>query len=483
MGIIEILLIVVLIFGLINLFFTFKTLEQNRTITELQTNLSRVETTLKDEFRANRGEFNLAFKENREELNFTLKNFLDTLTKNIFELSSSQKNQFELFSNSLNTLLKENNLQLNTVIDRNDKNFIDNRLELKNSLKAFSEEFEKNIKELNNSHEKLKNDNELRLKEILQTIDFRLQSIETKNETKLEEMRKTVDDKLHEHLEKRIADSFKLVSERLELVHKGLGEMQTLASGVGDLKKVLTNVKSRGILGEIQLGAILENILTKEQYVENSAIRPNTQERVEFAIKLPGKDSDDKAIFLAIDSKFPTEGYNALLDSYDIGDGELIKQNQKNLENSIKGFAKTIKEKYIHPPYTTDFAIMFLPFEGLFAEVVRNGSLIEYLYKEQRIIITGPTTLVAILNTLQVGFKTLAIEKRSSEVWQVLGAVKSEFNKFSDVLKKAQDSILKAHDDIDKLVGTRTKMIQSKLKKIEELPEESSKKLIDFDVE
>jgi DNA recombination protein RmuC len=316
------------------------------------------------------------------------------------------------------------------------------------------------------------------LDKIRETIENRLKSLQEENTKKLDEMRATVDEKLQTTLEKRLSESFKQVSERLEQVHKGLGEMQTLATGVGDLKRVLSNVKTRGILGEIQLGNILEQILSPDQYARNIVTRKDTRENVEFAIKLPGKDDSGQAVYLPIDSKFPLEDYHALLEAYDTGDANQVNSIAKSLESSIKKFAKDIRDKYIEPPYTTDFGIMFLPVEGLFAEVVRRTNLLETLQREYKIVVTGPTTLAAILNSLQMGFRTLAIEKRSSEVWKILGAVKTEFGRFGEVLKKAQEKITKAGEDIDELVGTRTRKIQSKLKEVEELPYNESSLLL-----
>jgi DNA recombination protein RmuC len=298
-------------------------------------------------------------------------------------------------------------------------------------------------------------------------------------EQKLEKMRETVDEKLHKTLEERLGQSFKLVSERLEAVQKGLGEMQTLANGVGDLKKVLSNVKTRGVLGEIQLGNILEQIMAPEQYEANVKTKKGSNDHVEFAIKLPGKDDEGNVVYLPVDAKFPQEDYVRLQTAYDEGDITGIETANKALVQSIKKFAKDIRDKYIDPPNTTDFGIMFLPIEGLFAEVVRQPEVVALLQREYKIIVTGPTTLAAMLNSLQMGFKTLAIQKRSSEVWQILGAVKNEFGKFGDVLEKAQKKINEANKELDNLVGTRTRLMLSKLRKVEELPATESVKLID----
>ena len=288
---------------------------------------------------------------------------------------------------------------------------------------------------------------------------------------------KTVDEKLQKTLEDKMNQSFKLVSERLEEVYKGLGEMQNLATGVGDLKKVLSNVKTRGILGEIQLGAILQEILTPEQYDTEVPTIPGSTNRVEFAVKLPG-GTDGEHVYLPIDSKFPGDTYAALQDAYESGSAEAVKAAYKNLEVIIKKCAKDIKEKYIAPPYTTNFAVMFLPFEGLYAEVVNHG-LVEILQNEYKINIAGPSTMAAMLNSLQMGFKTLAIQKRSSEVWQVLGAVKTEFATFEKVLNSAKDRIRKVDEDLDKLVGVRTRQINRKLRDVESLDNDMSIKLID----
>lgn len=310
---------------------------------------------------------------------------------------------------------------------------------------------------------------------MLSQMDERLLRMQEENGKKLEEMRATVDEKLQKTLEERISQSFRMVSERLEQVYKGLGEMQTLASGVGDLKKVLSNVKTRGILGEIQLGAILEQILSPEQYDENINTRRSGGERVEFAIRLPGDENG--IVYLPVDAKFPGDAYSRLADAYDNGEPSEIEEAGKTLERAIKKAAKDIHDKYVEPPYTTDFAIMFLPFEGLYAEVVRRG-LVETLQRDYKINIAGPTTMAALLNSLQMGFKTLAIQKHSSEVWNVLGAVKTEFDKFGRVLVQTQTRLAQANKELDTLVGTRTRMIQSKLKTVAGLPEGVSGELL-----
>lgn len=336
---------------------------------------------------------------------------------------------------------------------------------------------DKRLAELNRQFVRMAMENEQKLEQMRQTMEKRLEVLREDNSKQLEEMRSTVDEKLQKTLDARISQSFKLVSERLEQVYKGLGEMQNLASGVGDLKKVLSNVKTRGILGEIQLGAILEQILSPEQYEENVATKPYSTERVEFAVRLPG--DDEGFVYLPIDAKFPADAYSYLMDAYDTGDPQQIQEAGKVLERAVKKSAKDIHDKYVQPPATTDFAIMFLPFEGLYAEVVRRG-LVEALQRDYKINIAGPTTMAALLNSLQMGFKTLAIQKHSSEVWDILGAVKTEFDKFGDVLAATQNRINQANAELDKLIGTRTRSIQRKLRNVSALDEEESKRLLQF---
>ena len=307
-------------------------------------------------------------------------------------------------------------------------------------------------------------ENEQKLENIRQSVEKRLEYLQNDNNRQLEEMRKTVDEKLQKTLEEKMNKSFSLVNERLEQVYKGLGEMQTLAVGVGDLKKVLSNVKTRGILGEIQLGSILSEILSPEQYEENIATKKGSKNVVEFAIKLPA--DDDSFIYLPIDSKFPGDTYSALRDAIEDGDKAKIESASKLLISTIKSEAKDIRDKYIDPPNTTEFAIMFLPFEGLYSEVVNRG-LVEVLQRDYKVNIAGPSTMAALLNSLQMGFKTLAVQKRSAEVWEVLGGVKQEFDKFNDVLVLTQQRLDQANKELDKLVGVRTRQIQRKLKNVQ----------------
>jgi len=334
-------------------------------------------------------------------------------------------------------------------------------------LKDFGRLFRENVKEFNDLQ-----------REKFQDLIFKQERMLASTEERLDKMRETVDEKLQKTLEVRLGQSFELVSKQLLAVQKGLGEMQHLAIGVGDLKRVLSNVKSRGVLGEYQLQGILENVLSPDQYAFNVAVKSGNSERVEFAIKMPGSQ-EDGPVYLPIDAKFPQETYYRLLDAYDVGDKVLIELARQELFKAIKKAAMDISQKYLHPPHTTDFALLFLPMESLYAEIVRDPALAQSLQRDYKIVITGPTTLAAMLNSLQMGFRTLAIQQRSSEVWKVLGAVKSEFSKFGDLISKAQKKISEAHNDLDVLVGTRTRVIQRKLKEVEELPEEEGKKLLD----
>jgi len=413
---------------------------------------TRFEQIMREEFARSREEQQRTSREAREEQSLALRNF----EKKVEESFTAFREQLRVVGN-------------------------DTREGLTGSLKSFEERFAQSVKEFNElqrmkfnelvgKQTELNTTTELRLEKVRETVEGRLKIMQDENAKKLDEMRATVDEKLQTTLEKRLGESFKQVSERLEQVHKGLGEMQTLATGVGDLKRVLSNVKTRGILGEIQLGNILEQIMAPEQFVRNVATKKGSRDVVEFAIKLPGKDVAGQEVYMPIDSKFPLDIYNQLQNAYDSGSAEAVALAIKELERSIKSNAKDIRDKYLDPPYTTDFAIMFLPIEGLYAEVIRNTSLMEVLQREYRVVITGPTTLAAILNSLQMGFRTLAIEKRTSEVWQILGAVKTEFSRFGEVLKKAQEKITKANEDIDQLVGTRTRAIERRLRSVQELP-------------
>ena len=389
-------------------------------LTALADKQERVENVIKEEMITNRKETSETQRQARQELGAAVKSSSESLQQRLVENIGMQKDQLDSFSRQLLALAKLN---------------------------------------------------EERLEAMRHTIATRLQTIQEDNTRKLEQMRATVDEKLQSTLEKRLGESFKQVSERLEQVYKGLGEMRSLATGVGDLKKVLTNVKTRGTWGEIRLSHILEQILTPDQYDVNVATKKNSNERVEFAIKLPGPDTDkETVVWLPIDSKFPQEDYQRLLDAQEAADKELSEKSIKNLTMRVKAEAKYIKEKYIDPPHTTDFGIMFLPVEGLYAEVLRQPGLCDTLQRDFRIVITGPTTLAALLNSLQMGFRTLAIEKRSSEVWELLGAVKTEFGKFGDVLAKTKKKLKEASNTIDQ-AEVRTRAIERKLRDVQQVPQ------------
>lgn len=319
-------------------------------------------------------------------------------------------------------------------------------------------------------------DNQQRLAEVRGTLDAQLKALQTDNAAQLERMRATVDEKLQATLETRLSSSFKLISERLEAVQRGLGEMQTLATGVGDLKRVLSNVKTRGTFGEVRLGALLEQVLTPEQYAANVATVPGSNERVEYAIRLPGADRDTQ-VWLPIDAKFPVEDYQRLLDAQEQADGDAASAAAAALQRRVEDEAKTIRQKYVAPPHTTDFALLFLPTEGLYAEVTRRPGLFEKLQRDHHVTVAGPTTLAAILNALQMGFRTLAIEQRSSEVWQILGAVKTEFGKFGAVLDKTRKQLDAARNSIDS-AGVRTRAIERRLRGVESLSAEDSQSLM-----
>ncbi|HEX6733379.1 MAG TPA: DNA recombination protein RmuC [Azonexus sp.] len=321
-----------------------------------------------------------------------------------------------------------------------------------------------------------------RFERLKQSVEGRLVAIQADNANKLEEMRRTVDEKLHATLEQRLGESFKLVSDRLEQVHRGLGEMQTLAAGVGDLKRVLTNVKTRGTWGEVQLSALLEQLLTADQFAANVVTRPGSNERVDFAIRLPGKD-DGAVVWLPIDAKFPIEDYQRLLEAQERGDPAAVEEAAKAIETRLKNEAKSIRDKYVAPPYTTDFAMLYLPVEGLYAEALRRPALAETLQRDFRVSLAGPTTLAAMLNSLQMGFRTLAIEQRSAEVWAVLGAVKTEFGKFGEALAHTRKKLDEASNSIGK-AETRTRQLSRRLKEVEALPVGVAEQLIgvaDFD--
>lgn len=362
-------------------------------------------------------------------------------------------------------LRKKDDNSYSRIRDDLDRNMRSVREELNSSLKNTREEINNVLGSRINDFSKT---NEDKMESIRNTVEEKLESLRKDNSEKIEKMRATVDEKLHDTLEKRLGESFKLVNDRLESVYKGLGEMQNLAVGVGDLKKVLTNVKSRGSWGEIHLENILEQYLTPDQYVKNAKLKEKSKDFVEFAIKIPSK-VDGKIVMLPIDSKFPIEDYTRLVDAEEKGDIALVQAYRKDLERSIKNYAKTITDKYIDPPYTTDFAVMFLPTESLYCEVLKNTSLAEIIQRDYRVTITGPTTLTSLINSLQVGFHALAIEKQTSEVWKILANVKTEFNKFGDILAKTNKKIQEVANTM-KDAESKTRNIQKKLGKVDALP-------------
>lgn len=393
----------------------------------IEKGIERVERIVNDEMAKNRGENNLVARALREEVANTLSNLNESILKRMNENTTLQLTQLETFSQQLQGLTQMN---------------------------------------------------EQKLERMRETVEKQLHVLREENGSKLEEMRQTVDEKLNQTLEKRLGESFKLVSERLEMVHRGLGEMQTLASGVGDLKRVLSNVKTRGIWGEIQLENLLEQILTIEQYAKNVATKPGSNDRVEFAIKLPGRDTQASIVWLPIDAKFPQEDYQRLLEAQEQANAILAEEAAKALENRIKNEAKEIATKYVCVPHTTEFAILFLPIEGLYAEVLRRPGLCDTIMRNYKVMIAGPTTLSALLNSLQMGFRTLAVEKRSSEVWSLLSIVKTEFGKFGDLLDKTHKKLQEASNSID-VAARKSRNIERKLKNVQELPQEEAINILD----
>ncbi len=362
----------------------------------------------------------------------------------------------EGFSHTQTTRLGETNLQVKELRDRLEAQVRQAQADQKGALDAMAVRIEALTAASGVSQEQLRT-----------TLSASLEQLRTENEAKLEQMRLTVDEKLHGTLEKRLGESFQIVSDRLELVHKGLGEMQTLATGVGDLKRVLTNVKSRGGWGEVQLGMVLEDMLTPDQYAANVAVQPGSAERVEYAVKLPGR-GDGATVYLPIDAKFPHEDYDRLLAAQELGAGEEIERAALALERAVRLQARTICGKYVHPPHSTDFAIMYLPTEGLFAEVIRRPGLVQELQQAHRVMVTGPTTLAAILNSLQMGFRSVAIEKRSSEVWQVLASAKAEFRKYGEVWDRLGKQLATAQNTVSE-AGKRTRALERRLRDVETL--------------
>jgi DNA recombination protein RmuC len=435
------------------------TVDTRLRLDQFETNLEKNQSSLKDEFGRNREDFSRSSKEARDDLQKTFLNF--------------------------STLIEE---KFKGVLELVGKSSKDSRDELSVALKSFEFKFTQSVKEFNDlqkqkfdtlilKQEEMTTKTEAKLEKQRENIELKLKSIQDDNNAKLEKMRETVDEKLHKTLETRLGESFKLVSERLELVQKGLGEMQTLATGVGDLKKVLSNVKTKGVLGEYQLENILEQLLTVDQFAKNVKTKHGSNDMVEFAVKLPNKEDSPKILWLPIDAKFPSENFELLMAAYETGDIGEIEKCKRGLEQTIKNFAKDIKTKYIDPPNTTDFAIMFLPFEGLYAEVLRISGLFENIQREHKITITGPTTISAFLSSLQMGFRSLAVEKRTSEIWEILGAVRSEFGKFGDVLEKTKNKLDQASREIDS-AGVRSRAIERKLRDVQTIPQQDSLRIL-----
>ncbi len=379
-------------------------------------------------------------------------------------LALALRSQTDMQNTAMGQISDRQNATLGQISERQNASLREMSAAMSERQQLLQSGIEAQQKNLAQSFQNFMMQNNQNFENIRATMEQRLLAMTQQNEKKLEEMRNTVDQKLQKTLDEKLNRSFSLVSQRVEQVYKGLGEMQTLAVGVGDLKKVLAGVKTRGILGEVQLSAILEEIMTAEQYCENVPTKPGSSERVEFCIKLPGDESEH--VLLPIDAKFPADVYMEIVDAYERADTTAVAQGQKNLERTIKGFAKDIRTKYVEPPYTTDFAVMFLPTEGLFAEVVRCG-ISQKIQSEYKVIVAGPTTMAALLSSLQMGFKTLQIKKRSSEVWQVLAAVKSEFENFNKALTSTQNRLRQAQDELESLVGVRSRQIQRKLRGVE----------------
>jgi len=398
-------------------------------IDALDKSLLKIEASLREDFRINREENSNIAKENRIELNATLKDIQRDLTATLRDITIQSKT--------------DSNLQRETLI---------------NSFKGFQETFDKNVESFNQLQ-----------REKFASLGEQQNKMVESTEKRLEQIRVTVDEKLQKTLNERLGQSFELVVRQLENVQKGLGEMQTLAQDVGGLKRVLSNVKMRGSIGEVQLAMLLEQILAPGQYEANVKTKTGSAEVVEFAIKLPGRDDNNSTVWLPVDAKFPKDIYEQLQSAHDTGDLQKIDAAQKLLELTIKKMARDIHDKYIDPPNTTDFGIMFLPFEGIYAEVVRRASLLDELQRTYKIVVTGPTTLAAILNSLQMGFKTLAIQRRSGEVWKILGEVKKEFELFAGLVEKAQGNIQTGLNQLDDVLGKRTRAIQRKLKSVEVL--------------
>lgn len=431
-----------------------------------QQSAERIERELRDQVQS-------SAQGTRQELGGNFAQFQQALTTQLTSVATIQNNQIDSFAQQLSKLNQTNAQQLESMRQSIATQAQAGREEQSAALKRFGDTLNQTLSALTES-------NAQRMAEVRSTLEAKIKDLQTDNGMRLEEMRKTVDEKLHATLEQRLGESFKLVSDRLDKVHQGLGEMQQLAIGVGDLKRVLTNVKTRGTWGEVQLGMLLEQVLTPDQYAKNVETVPGTGERVEFAVRLPGQDDDERPVWMPIDAKFPKEQYERLAAAAEIADAEAVAVAGRELERAVRLEAKTIAEKYLSPPLTTDFAILFLPTEGLYAEVMRRPGLADDLQRIFRVSIAGPSTLSALLNSLQMGFRTLALEKRSSEVWQVLGAVKTEFGKFGDVLAATKTTLERAAKNIEQ-AETRTRQMSRKLKSVEALPSEAAQLLLGAD--
>lgn len=420
-----------------------------------------------------RSEVQASAQATRQELTASLAQFQRSLATQQSSVAAIQNKQIDSFARQLAALSESNARQLEAMRDAIGAQALAGREEQSTAFKRFGETLGQSLATLTES-------NMQRMAEVRATLETRIRDLQTDNGARLEEMRRTVDEKLHATLEQRLGESFRLVSDRLEKVHQGLGEMQQLAIGVGDLKRVLTNVKTRGTWGEVQLAMLLEQVLTADQYAKNVETVPGSGERVEFAICLPGQEASRKPLWLPIDAKFPKEQYERLCEAAERADADGVQSAGRELERAVRLAARQIADKYLSPPLTTDFAIMFLPTEGLYAEVMRRPGLADDLQRVCRITIAGPSTLSALLNSLQMGFRTLALEKRSSEVWQVLGAVKTEFGKFGDVLAATKSTLERAAKNIEQ-AETRTRQMARKLKGVEALPADAAQRLLGAD--
>lgn len=452
--------------------------DSTQQLAQLQNELQRHQQDQQDrgerQQRELRGEVQSSAQNMRQEIGSNFGQLQQTLAAQMTSVATLQNNQIDTFAQQLVKLTETNAQQLDGMRLAMNQQAQTSREEQAQSLKRFGDTLNQTLAALTES-------NAQRMAEVRATLEARIKDLQTDNGLRLEEMRKTVDEKLHATLEQRLGESFKIVSDRLEKVHQGLGEMQQLAIGVGDLKRVLTNVKTRGTWGEVQLEMLLEQVLTPEQYAKNVETVPGSGERVEFAIKLPGNDDGGTPVWMPIDAKFPKEQYERLADAADRADAEGVATASRELERAVRLEAKTIAEKYLSPPLTTDFAILFLPTEGLYAEVMRRPGLADELQRLHRISIAGPSTLSALLNSLQMGFRTLALEKRSSEVWQVLGAVKTEFGKFGDVLAATKLTLERAAKNIDQ-AEVRSRQMARKLKSVEALPSEAAQQILGNDL-